>query len=164
MSAAPATARIETPVGMVDLVVVGDVLTSVRIRPGRSEEWQNSGNPLLNRAVDQMRGYFAGSRKAFDLPLAKAATGEAGQLRAAIASIPYGDTETYGALARRWGSVARAVGQACKTNPFPIVIPCHRVVSSAGREYYSAGAGPETKAWLLDFEAGHSHGIRTRLL
>lgn len=164
MSAAPATARIATPVGMVELVVMGDVLTSIRIRPESAKEWQNSDNPVLIRAVDQIRDYFAGARKVFDLPLATAPTGEAEQLRAAIASIPFGDTETYGALARRWGSVARAVGQACKTNPFPIVIPCHRVVSSAGREYYSAGAGPETKAWLIDFEAEHSHGIRTRLL
>lgn len=164
MSAAPATARIATPIGMVELVAVGSVLTSARIRPKLVEERQDPGNPVLDRAVDQMRDYFAGRRKAFDLPLAKSATGEAEHLRAAIASIPYGDTETYGALARKAGSVARAVGQACKTNPFPIVIPCHRVVSSAGREYYSAGAGPETKAWLIDFEAEHSHGIRTRLL
>ena len=84
MSAVPATARIETPVGMVDLVVADDVLTSVRIRAGGLEEWQNSNNPLLIRAVAQMRGYFAGTCKTFDLPLAKAATGEAEQLRAAI--------------------------------------------------------------------------------
>lgn len=164
MSAAPATARIETPIGMVELVVVGDVLTSARIRPNLAEERQDPGNPVLDRAVDQMRDYFAGRRKAFDLPLATAATGEGEQLRSAIASIPYGETETYGTLARKAGSVAQAIGQACKANPFPIVIPCHRVVSSAGREYYSAGAGPETKAWLIDFEAEHSHGIRTRLL
>ena len=164
MSAAPATARIATPVGMVELVAVGDVLTSTRIRANLAEERRDPGNPVLDRAVDQMRDYFAGRRKAFDLPLASATTGEGEQLRSAIASIPYGETETYGALARRAGSAAQAIGQACKTNPFPIVIPCHRVVSSAGREYYSAGAGPETKAWLNDFEAEHSHGIRTRLL
>jgi methylated-DNA-[protein]-cysteine S-methyltransferase len=164
MSVAPATARIETPIGMVELVAVGDVLTSARIRPNLAEESQEPGNPVLDRAVGQMRDYFAGRRKTFDLPLATAVSEEGEQLRSAIASIPYGETETYGALARKSGSIARAVGQACKTNPFPIVIPCHRVVSSAGREYYSAGAGPETKAWLIDFEAEHSHGIRTRLL
>ena len=164
MSAAPATARIETPVGMVELAAMGDVLTSARINPNLAEERQDPGNPVLDRAVDQMRDYFIGLRKAFDLPLAMAVSEEGEQLRSAIASIPYGETATYGALARKSGSIARAVGQACKTNHFPIIIPCHRVISSAGREYYSGGAGPETKAWLIDFEAEHSHGIRTRLL
>jgi methylated-DNA-[protein]-cysteine S-methyltransferase len=164
MCAAPATARIETPIGMVELVAAGDVLTSARIIAGTGMERADQGNSALDCAVDQMRSYFAGQRKSFDLPLETAATEEARRLRLAIASIPFGETETYGALARRSGSIARAVGQACKTNHFPIIIPCHRVISSAGREYYSGGAGPETKAWLIDFEAEHSHGIRTRLL
>lgn len=164
MCAAPATARIETPIGMVELVAIGDVLTSVRIIPKIGKERADGGNSALDCAVKQMRGYFGGQRKSFDIPLEVAASEEARQLRLAIASIPYGETETYGALARRSGSIARAVGQACKTNRFPIIIPCHRVISSAGREYYSGGAGPETKAWLIDFEAEHSHGIRTRLL
>jgi len=164
MSAPLATARIKTPVGMVELAAVGDVLTSVRIEPNLAEERRDAGNPVLDRAVAQVRDYFAGRCKVFDLPLATAASKDGERLRGAIASIPYGETATYGALARKAGSIARAVGQACKSNRFAIIIPCHRVISSAGREYYSAGAGPETKAWLIDFEAEHSHGIRTRLL
>lgn len=164
MSAAAATARIETPIGMVELVAMGDVLTSARIIPETRKERADQGNTVLDCAVNQMRRYFSGQRRSFDLTLETAATEEARRLRLAIASIPYGETETYGALARRSGSIARAVGQACKTNRFPIIIPCHRVISSAGREYYSGGTGPETKAWLIDFEAEHSHGIRTRLL
>lgn len=111
-----------------------------------------------------MRDWFSGRRKDFSLPLAPAPGEEGERLRAAIASVPYGDTRTYGALAKQAGSVARAIGQACKTNRYPIIIPCHRIVSASGPEYYSAGTGPDTKAWLLDFEADHSHGIRTRLL
>lgn len=164
MCAAPATARIETPIGIVELVATGDVLTSVRIIPGTGMERADRENSALDRAVEQMRGYFAGQRKSFDIPLEVATSEEAHQLRSAIVSIPFGETETYGAVARRSGTIARAIGQACKSNRFPIIIPCHRVISSSGREYYSAGAGPETKAWLIDFEAEHSHGIRTRLL
>jgi methylated-DNA-[protein]-cysteine S-methyltransferase len=46
------------------------------------------------------------------------------------------------------------VGQACRRNPFPIIIPCHRVTSTSGREFYSGGEGPRTKAWLIAFEKG----------
>lgn len=164
MCAAPATARIETPIGMVELMAMGDVLTSARIIPRSGKERADPSNSALDCAVDQLRSFFAGERKSFDLPLESAGSAEARHLRSAIASIPFGETETYGAVAHRSGTIARAIGQACKANPFPIIIPCHRVISSAGREYYSAGAGPETKAWLIDFEAEHSHGIRTRLL
>jgi methylated-DNA-[protein]-cysteine S-methyltransferase len=164
MCAAPATARIETPIGMIELVASSDALTSVRIIPGTGKERADRQNSALECAIEQMRDYFRGLRKSFDIPLLAAASEEARQLRSAIASIPFGEMETYGSVAIRSGTSARAIGQACKSNPFPIIIPCHRVISSAGREYYSAGAGPETKAWLNDFEADHSHGIRTRLL
>jgi methylated-DNA-[protein]-cysteine S-methyltransferase len=57
------------------------------------------------------------------------------------------------------------VGQACKSNPFPIIIPCHRVVSASGTEYYSGGNGPRTKTWLIDFEQDHlPPEKRTRLI
>lgn len=164
MCAAPATARIKTPIGMIEILATDDVLTSVKIIPGAGQEHAEQRNSAIECAVSQVRGYFAGERRVFDLPLNPAGSSEAHHLRMAIASIPFGETETYGALGKRSGSIARAVGQACKTNRFPIIIPCHRVISSSGREYYSAGAGPETKAWLIDFEAVHSHGIRTRLL
>lgn len=164
MSAAPATACIETPVGMIELTAGPDVLTSVRIIPAIHKETVDGRNSALDCAVDQIRDYFAGQRTVFDIPIEAATSEEARQLRCAIAAIEFGETETYGAVARRSGTIARAIGQACKTNRFPIIIPCHRVVSAAGREYYSAGAGPETKAWLIDFEAEKAHGIRTRLL
>lgn len=164
MSARPATACVETPVGMVELVADNTVLISAGIRPPGRARQQDSDNHILNEAVAQILAWFAGQRMDFTLPLAPAETAEGARLRAAIASVPYGDTLTYGALAKRVGSVARAIGQACKVNPFPIIIPCHRIVSASGPEYYSAGRGPETKVWLLDFEADHSHGIRTRLI
>ena len=160
MSASPATARIETPIGIVELVALGGVLTSARIDPIVGPDRHDQGNPVLDNAVGQVRDYFSRQRRTFDLPLARTATPRGNDLRAGIASIPYGETQTYGQLAYRIGSSARAVGQACQRNPFPLIIPCHRVTSSGNaREHYSGGAGPETKAWLLDFEAG-----RTRLL
>lgn len=81
---------------------------------------------------------------------------------AALCAIPVGQTRTYGQIAREIGSAPRAVGQACKANPWPVFVPCHRVVPAAGVDAASAGgysgqrAGPlaQVKAWLLAHEAG----------
>lgn len=81
---------------------------------------------------------------------------------AALCAIPVGQTRNYGQIAREIGSSPRAVGQACKANPWPVFIPCHRVVPAAGVDAASAGgysgqrAGPlaQVKAWLLAHEAG----------
>lgn len=159
-----ATARIDTPIGVVAMTADDEVLTGIRILP-RQRGTVAPDHPVLRTTVEQMRAWFAGELRDFDLPLAPHDSTEGATLRAGIASIPYGETMTYGALATRTGSVARAVGQACKTNPFPIVIPCHRVVSTSGPEYYSGGDGPRTKTWLLDFEYAHlPPERRTRLI
>lgn len=159
-----ATARIDTPIGVVAMTADDEALTGVRILPRQRGEMLPD-HPVLTMAAEQMRAWFAGGLTDFDLPLAPLDSEEGRTLRNGIASIPYGETMTYGLLAERTGSVARAVGQACKTNPFPIVIPCHRVVSTSGPEYYSGGDGPRTKTWLLDFEYAHlPPERRTRLI
>jgi methylated-DNA-[protein]-cysteine S-methyltransferase len=165
MNAPTATARIDSPVGVVTITASSDALTGIRMLPRQRGEMMIRDHPLLLEAVAQMRAFFAGTLKTFDLPLVGLDSDEGEKLRAGIASIPYGQTQTYGALANQIGSVARAVGQACKTNPYPIIIPCHRVVSTAGPEYYSGGDGPRTKTWLIDFEHDHlPPEQRTRLL
>ncbi len=153
-----------TPVGTITLTADATQLTGIRI--GRSGGGDSvSGHPVLAEAMAQLAAWFAGERQDFALPLARCESDESATLRAAIASVPYGETRTYGALAELSGSVARAVGQACKTNAFPLIIPCHRVTSATGPEYYSAGDGPRTKTWLLDFEYAHlPPERRTRLL
>lgn len=169
MIAETATAAFHGPIGVMTLTVTGDVLSRVRFPRTTSQDTAGSPHkipehPVLALAFEQLTEWFAGRRTSFALPLAPA-TAEGALLRAAIASIPYGETRTYGALATLFGSAAQAVGQACKTNPFPIIIPCHRVVSTAGPEFYSAGDGPRTKTWLLDFEyANLPAGQGTRLL
>lgn len=111
-----------------------------------------AGSPL-DEAARQLTAYFAGRLDDFDLPLAPAATPRGQALRAAIVAIPIGETLSYGALARIAGSAPRAIGQACARNPFPIIIPCHRVVGSGGAiGHYSGGRGIITKTWLLDHE------------
>ncbi len=159
MTGKTATTAFQSPVGVMTLIATDDQLTKVQFpRPtaivGAKPVCDAHAHPVLALALAQLSEWFAGQRMDFDLPLAPASD-EGALLRAAIASVPYGETRSYGALATQFGSAAQAVGQACKTNPFPIIIPCHRVVSTAGPEFYSGGAGPRTKTWLLDFEYGN---------
>ena len=164
MNGAIAMAQLMTPIGVVILSADGRHLLSMKIK-ATGQHANVTGHALLKEALAQLESWFFGKRCDFNLPLAAATSDEAGKLRAAIAAIPYGRTQTYGAVARQLVSAARAVGQACKTNPYPIIIPCHRVVSTQGPEYYSAGQGARTKDWLLDFESSHlPSDQRTRLI
>ena len=156
---APHRVRLATPVGMIEVVGDESVITRLTILAETDIAPANDapvGSPVAH-AAQQLFEYFAGVRHTFDLPLSSAATVRGAALRAAIASVPYGSTLSYGALARLHASAPRAMGQACARNPFPIIIPCHRVTSAAGaRENYSGGNGVVTKSWLNAHEARHS--------
>ena len=162
-----ATARLDCPLGTISLAADDACLLGLRVSRETLGHAHDSAaeHPVLAAALLQLSQLFAGERTIFDLPLAPQGSTEGETLRAGIAAIPYGETMTYGALAAQTGSIARAVGQACKTNPYPLIIPCHRVVSTAGPEFYSAGDGPRTKTWLLDFEYNNlPPEKRTRLI
>jgi methylated-DNA-[protein]-cysteine S-methyltransferase len=105
------------------------------------------------RAAVQLQAYFDGACERFDLPLAPAMTARGEALRQAIIAIPCGASLSYGEVARLAASSPRAIGQACARNPFPIVVPCHRVLGNGGAiGQYSAGDGVATKLWLLEHE------------
>lgn len=149
---APDHARIATPIGTV--VIEGDDERIARVRIGADDSPAPGHTAAVRDATAQLEAYFAGRLRTFDLPLATAVTPRSEALRLAIVSVGYGSTASYGELATRHGSSARAVGQACARNPFPLVVPCHRVLAAGGvLGPYSAGEGPSTKRWLLAFEA-----------
>lgn len=119
-----------------------------------------SNNPLLAEARAQIDAYFDGKRTDFDLPLAPNGTPRQREIWQAMSAIPYGETRTYGDLARDLGSAARAIGGACGANPIPLVIPCHRVLGAGGTVGgYSFADGADTKQRLLALE-----GVRLRLI
>jgi methylated-DNA-[protein]-cysteine S-methyltransferase len=150
-------ALIATPIGAIRVEGDETVLTGIRIG---GDGAPSPGNSAAVRAtVEQLEQWFAKEREIFDLPLAPAGTPRGEELRAGLIAIGYGDTLSYGALARVLGSGPRAIGQLCARNPFPIVVPCHRVIGSGGTlGHYSGGDGPKTKSWLLEHERRHSRG------
>ncbi len=114
---------------------------------------KGEGNALSREAARQIEAYFARQLRDFDLPLAPLTSPRGEALRAAIRSIPFGESASYGELARAIGSGPRAIGQACRRNPLPIIVACHRVTTGTGAlGHYSAGSGARTKRWLLDHE------------
>jgi methylated-DNA-[protein]-cysteine S-methyltransferase len=113
-------------------------------------------NALAAEAARQLRAYLADPAFTFGLPLRPSGTAFQRRVWERIAAIPEGCTETYGQLAKRLRSAPRAVGQACGANPFPLVVPCHRVVAAGGGlggfARHGGGFLLEIKRWLLAHE------------
>ena len=147
------SAAIATPVGIVRVTGDDNRVFSISI-DAKGTAHSGSAKAVV-AAVAQLHEWFAGTRQVFDLPLAPAATPRGQALRNGMIAIPYGETPSYGALARHIASSPRAIGQACARNPFPIVVPCHRVLATGGIGHYSAGKGVSTKQWLLAHELRH---------
>jgi methylated-DNA-[protein]-cysteine S-methyltransferase len=123
-----------------------------RISDGREP---NAETRLLARAIAQLAAYFEGSTAQFDLPLVAPQSPFQGKVRAAMLAIPFGQTRSYGDIAKAIGGVPRAVGQACGRNPIPIIVPYHRVLAAGGAiGGFSGGDGQPTKRKLLAHEAG----------
>lgn len=117
------------------------------------EPYQADGFDILIDARQQLRQYFAGARKSFELELEPAGSEFQNLVWEALREIPYGETRTYGAIARQIHrpAAARAVGMACGQNPWPVIIPCHRVVAADGSLGGYTG-GLAIKEYLLDLE------------
>ena len=159
-------AYLETPIGT--LLIAGDSAEILRIAfPLRGKaanteaDWVESQRGPVGETVRQLREYFAGKRTSFDLPLAPRGTEFQRSVWRQLQEIPYGETISYGELARRVGNpkASRAVGSANGANPLPIVIPCHRVIAGNGT-LGGFGGGLPTKQVLLALEQATSIGNR----
>ncbi len=150
---------IPSPVGALKLVASDAGLVAIlwendrdgRVRLGAMNEMPD--HPVLAEAARQLEDYFAGRRTAFDLPLDFRGSAFQKQVWAALLTIPFGETRSYGQIARQIGrpSASRAVGAANGRNPISIVAPCHRVIGTGGALTGFAG-GLEAKAFLLAHE------------
>ena len=148
-----------SPVGELTLVADDRGLAAIlwendkpdRVRLGAVRE--RADHPVLVETERQLREYFAGERRTFDVPLSFAGTDFQKRVWAALLAIPFGETRSYGEIAHQLGTpgASRAVGAANGRNPISIIAPCHRVVGSNGKLTGFAG-GLEAKAFLLDLE------------
>jgi methylated-DNA-[protein]-cysteine S-methyltransferase len=159
---------IDTPVGKLMLAGCEDHgLRHIAFQCGRGAMapkpgWKQSAAPFRD-AERQLREYFRGKRTEFDLPLHPKGTPFQLAVWKALAEIPYGQTRSYGDVARAVGRPAavRAVGLANGRNPLPIVVPCHRVIGANGK-LVGYGGGLAVKQALLDREREVSAALRTR--
>ena len=146
----------QSPVGELLLIGDEDALRAIHL-PGRHRVdggWVEAEAPFA-AAIEQLDEYFAGERVEFDLSLAMSGTEFDRAVWAELGRIPYGETRSYGEIARAIGRPerARAVGSANARNPVPIIVPCHRVIGSDG-SLVGYGGGLDLKRELLDLEAG----------
>jgi methylated-DNA-[protein]-cysteine S-methyltransferase len=149
--------QIESPVGPLLLVADEAGLRQILFVNGRHQarpepSWKLDAAPLKT-TVSQLRSYFAGELEEFDLTLAPEGTPFQREVWRRLCEIPFGETISYGELARRIGNpqASRAVGLANGSNPIPIVIPCHRVIGSNGK-LTGYGGGLPIKEKLLGLE------------
>jgi methylated-DNA-[protein]-cysteine S-methyltransferase len=145
-------AVVDSPIGPLGLVASGDGLQAVLFDGGRIRPEGSSA--VLDEAARQLDAYFEGGLVTFDLPLELHGTEFQRRCWLALATIPYGQTVSYGEQARRLGlgsDAARAVGAANGQNPLPLVLPCHRVIGADG-SLTGFGGGLHVKRFLLEHE------------
>jgi methylated-DNA-[protein]-cysteine S-methyltransferase len=150
----------ESPVGELKLVAGERGLVAILWKTSKpigevAAAAEDLAHPLLVETERQLLEYFAGKRRIFDLKLDFIGTDFQRRVWAALLEIPFGQTRTYGQIARQLGdpNLMRAVGAANGRNPIPIVAPCHRVIGASGA-LVGFGGGLETKAKLLALERG----------
>jgi methylated-DNA-[protein]-cysteine S-methyltransferase len=146
----------DSPIG--ELMLVGDERTLRGLymapHPAPRADWRSASEPFA-AACEQLAQYFAGERHEFALPLELAGTPFQQRVWEALRTIPYGETRSYGQIAKQIGRPdrARAVGTANGSNPISIVVPCHRVIGADG-SLTGYGGGLDRKRYLLDLESG----------
>ena len=149
-----------SPIGDLRIVARDGAITAIEFTPFRGSAAgdpvgeRDDDAPLLRDAVAQLTAYFARDLKEFDLPLAPRGSGFQQRVWEQLRAVGYGDTASYGEIARRLGmtsAASRAVGLANGRNPIPIVIPCHRIIGANGSLTGYAG-GLERKQQLLELE------------
>ncbi|HVF73984.1 MAG TPA: methylated-DNA--[protein]-cysteine S-methyltransferase [Acidimicrobiales bacterium] len=150
--------RTPSPIGDLLLVGDGDVLNGLYVADHEkcaviTSEWKQDDDAFED-VRRQLGEYFAGTRRTFDLRIELHGSPFQRQVWDALLEVPYGETASYGQIARRLGrpTAARAVGAANGRNPVSIIVPCHRVIGASGT-LTGYGWGTDRKAWLLDHEA-----------
>tara|TARA_Y100000817_G_scaffold143748_1_gene112617 strand:- start:30 stop:515 length:486 start_codon:yes stop_codon:yes gene_type:complete len=154
---------IDSPIGLLKLEAESDCISKIKFIKGetlkpRKESRRNSESSILIQASKQINEYFNGTRKVFEIPFKLNVSPFYVKVLLEVKKIKYGDVASYGKIAKMVGNnkAVRAVGTANAKNPLPIIIPCHRIVSSNGNLGGYSG-GLDKKSFLLDHETNLLH-------
>jgi methylated-DNA-[protein]-cysteine S-methyltransferase len=150
----PYSAVFSSPLGNLGIRLQGDELTGLEfitaaIKPVIPD------SALVRQVIQQLQDYFSNPCHQFQLPLAIHGTSYQKRVWQALLKIPVGNVLNYGALAQQLNTSARAIGNACRANPLPIIIPCHRIVGKSSWGGYNGqrvGQQIDVKCWLLQHE------------
>ena len=176
----------QTPLGLLQIFSDGNVITAIQfistatvgeddinkeriqfeVKKVNDFDAEN-GNALIQLTIEQIKSYLFKGGQQFSLPLGADGTAFQKRVWQALQQIPYGHTITYGKLAEQLNSSARAVGNACRRNPIPVIIPCHRVIASNGIGGYSGATSGyliNRKQFLLNLEQAQSSVPQEQLI
>lgn len=153
-----------SPIGVLKIESDGEYITSMLFLEKDEPAPNSEPNELVNECVNQLKEYFEGKRKLFDLPLRPSGTEFQFKVWDKVSEIPYGETASYGLISKLLGdaNLSRAVGMANGANPIPIIIPCHRVIGNDGSLTGYSG-GLEKKKWLLNHEQSYHKSAKGQL-
>ena len=154
---------VESPIGVLELEAESNFISRIKFKESNSlqlckDSKQNSESPILVKASKQINEYFNGNRKLFEIPFKLNLPPFYKKVLLEVKKIKYGETASYGKIARMAGNnkAVRAVGTANAKNPLPIIIPCHRIISSNDNIGGYSG-GLDKKLYLLDHESSLFH-------
>ena len=154
---------VDSPIGVIELEAESNFISRIKFKEDNSlqlckESKQNSESPILVKASKQINEYFNGNRKLFEIPFKLNFPPFYKKVLLEVKKIKYGETASYGKIARMAGNnkAVRTVGTANAKNPLPIIIPCHRIISSNGNIGGYSG-GLDKKLYLLDHENNLFH-------
>ena len=154
---------VDSPIGVIELEAESNFISRIKFKEDNSlqlckESKQNSESPILVKASKQINEYFNGNRKLFEIPFKLNLPPFYKKVLLEVKKIKHGETASYGKIARMAGNnkAVRAVGTANAKNPLPIIIPCHRIISSNGNIGGYSG-GLDKKLYLLDHENNLFH-------
>lgn len=148
------TAIITSPCGMLGILDNGKSVQAINFLYDKAGK-RSPRTPLAKQTAIQLQHFFDDASFCFDLPVTHAISPFQLSVRKAMLTIPVGETRSYGSVAKQLSSCARAVAGACRRNPVPIIVPCHRIVAANGIGGFSGaldGSPLETKQWLLEYE------------
>ncbi len=141
-----------TKIGLLSISEANGCIVSLNWEEKEKKIPNNVASGLINEAKRQIEAFLEGKLLVFNLPISLAGSVFQKKVYSLLSSICFGEVRTYGELAKTIPSSPRAVGNACASNPLPIIIPCHRVLAKSGLGGYSGPGGIKTKKFLLDLE------------